>query len=445
MWFFWVFALVPVFLGVSCLFFDRKIAWQEVLGSTVTAFAMAGIFQFVSIAGLTSDNETWSGYGTEARDFTAWQEYYEYAVYRTETYECGTDSKGNPEYCTRQVFDHWEPTTRWHGEYWKLYATLGSENVDFGIDQQKFNYLCQKYNDRHAVAGDRTTGEHNSRMIAGDPNDYVADNKTGWIEPVTVKKHFENKIKAAPTVFSYSKVPTNITVFHWPDNSNWNVSDRVMGTANTMISTLKWDQMNSILGPMKKVNLIIIGYPEGVSQSRAKWQEAEFIGGKKNDLVIVYGGGSKTKPADWCSVFGWTEKNSVKSGIRDMFMDNPINDNIIPKISDEVKSKYTIKDWHKFDYITVQPPTWSYWAYLITMLLVQGGLYYWFNVNELDNEYFDNTNKPHIFDSIYYFFFKKKEVPVSTPVQDEQPYYYRQPADRVAQSKRRYPHRRQRY
>lgn len=439
MWFFWVFALLPVLFGVACFFFNRKIAWQEVLGTVVVAFLMAAIFQEASIAGLTADKETWSGYGTQARDYSTWQEYYEYAVYRTETYECGTDSKGNPEYCTRQVFDHWASTTRWHGEYWKLFATLGSENTDFNIDQSKFNYMCQKYNDRHAVAGDRVTGEHNSRMIAGDPNDYVADNKTGWIEPVTVEKYFKNKIKAAPTVFSYVKVSTNIAVFDWPSNPNWNVSDRVMGTAQTMINTLKWDQMNAVLGSAKKVNLIVIGFPSGVSQDRAKWQEAKFIGGKKNDLVIVYAGGNKTTHADWCSVFGWTEKNSVKSGLRDMFMDNPINDDIIPKISNEVKSHYTIKDWHKFDYITVEPPTWSYWVYLLTMLLVQGGLYIWFNVNELNNEDFDKKANPHIFDPIYYFFFKKKEVSAPTVLQDEQPqpYYYTQPADKIIQPKRR--------
>ena len=50
-------------------------------------------------------------------------------------------------------------------------------------------------------------------MIAGDPNDYVSNNKTGWIEPVTKKVHYENRIKAAPTTFSFVKIPKYVKVF----------------------------------------------------------------------------------------------------------------------------------------------------------------------------------------------------------------------------------------
>jgi len=44
----------------------------------------------------------------------------------------------------------------------------------------------------------------------------MADNKTGWIQPVTKWVSFENRIKAAPSVFSFVAVPTNINVFSYP-------------------------------------------------------------------------------------------------------------------------------------------------------------------------------------------------------------------------------------
>lgn len=395
MWFFWVMCIVPALIGAAFLYFDKKVAWQEWLGSVGAALLLALIFQLVASHGMTDDVETWSGYGVAAKHFSAWQEYYEYAVYRTEYYQVQetyytTDSKGRSQSHThmvthsRQVFDHWEPTTRWHSDSWTLYTTLG----DIGIDQNKYGYMTQKYNDNHAVAGTRTTWEHNSKMIAGDPNDYLAENRTGWIEPVITQKHFVNKVKAAPSLFSFAKVPTNIAVYPWPAVRDWNRSDRVMGTAQQMMDTLVWDQMNAVLGAAKKVNLILVGFPPGSSEDMAKWQQAKWIGGKKNDLVIAYAGGGVV-PVEWVTCFGWTESELVKRNLEDLFLHNPIDHNLIPKICKEVTANYVKKNWHKFDYITIEPPAWSYWVYILVMVLVQGGLYAWFHFNEFDNVHYN--------------------------------------------------------
>ena len=391
MWFFWTFALVPIFAGLFFLWKNKQVCWQEWLGSCAVALVMAGIFQMVAMVGMTDDTETWSGYGNSARQYSRWKEYYEYAVYRTEVYyttetHYTTDSKGRSRSHTervrhtREVFDHWQPSSRWHNASWTLFTTLGN----FSISETKFDDMCGKYDDRHSVPGRRTTSDHNSKMIDVDPNDYVADNKTKWIEPATTIKHFENKIKAAPSLFSFSKVPTNIAVYPWPSNPDWNRSDRVMGTAQSMIDPLKWDQLNAVLGASKKVNLIVIGFPADKGVNIAKWQEAKWIGGKKNDLVICFGGGSKTQPAEWAYVFGWTEKNIVKLDIQDLFTKYPINNDLLPHIQGEVIESYVTKDWHKFDYIKIEPPSWSYWVYLIVMGFTQAGLYFWFNVNEYD-------------------------------------------------------------
>lgn len=396
MWVFWICSLIPIGICGIMLLFSKEVSYKEWLITTGVALLMAALFQVISAIGMTDDIETWSGYVTNTRQFSAWKEYYEYAVYRTEYYteyetRYYTDSKGRSRServsvrKSRRVFDHWESTSRWHNTTWNADTTLG----DYDIDGDKFAYLCQKFNDRHAVPGKRVTSEHNSRMLEGDPNDYVADNRTGWIEPVTCTKHFENRVKAAPTLFSYSKVPTNISVFPWPATKDLFQSDRVIGTAKSHINTLKWDQMNAVLGASKKVNVIIVGFGDQPS-SMANWQEAAWVGGKKNDLVICYGGGNRKNPADWVKVFGWTEKGIVKQNIQSLLLETPINDEIIPKIADEIKEHYVIKDWHKFDYITVEPPDWSYWVYFGVMALVQGGLFFWYNVNDI-SQYNDGS------------------------------------------------------
>lgn len=434
MWFFWLMCIVPALIGVVFLYFNKRVCWQEWLISVGTALLVAFIFQLIASRGMTDDIETWSGYGIQGKHYAAWQEYYEYAVYRTEYYTeresyTTTDSKGrsSTSYRTvtksRQVFDHWEPTTCWHSDSWMFFTTLRN----YEVSNEYYNYLTQKYNDNHAVTGTRTTWAHNSKMIGGDPNDYVADNRTGWIEPVITQKHFVNKVKAAPTLFSFVKVPTNIAVYPWPAVKNWNRSDRVMGTACNMIDTLKWDQMNAILGAAKKVNIIVVGFPSGSSEDMAKWQEAKWIGGKKNDLVISFAGGPE-KP-EWVTCFGWTESNVVKHNLEDLFLNNPINNDLIPKISAEVNANYTKKDWHKFDYITIEPPAWSYWVYLIVMILVQSGLFVWFHFNELDNAYYNkNVNFNDVEEKLlirfkrkwqaFIAFFIKQPKPIQSPVMD---------------------------
>lgn len=389
MWIFWILALLPISIAGLLVLLNRNVSYVEWLISTGVALLMALIFQISASVGMTDDIETWSGYVTNARQFSRWQEYYQEAIYRTEYYQdtetyYTTDDKGHRHSHTRtvtksrRVFDHWEDRKRWHEAHWEVYTTLGN----WDIDQTKYIYLTQKFNDNHPVKGKRTTWEHNSRMIGGDPNDYVADNKTKWIEPVTVTKHFKNKIKAAPSLFSYSKVPTNIVVHSWPKSQNLFVSDRVMGTAKSVITTLNWDQMNAVLGASKKVNLIVVGFGDS-GMDMAGWQESAWIGGKKNDLIICYGG-KANEPATWVKVFGWTEKNIVKQNIQTLFLQNPVNDTIIPLIHNEVIANYVIKDWKKFDYITIEPPTWAYWVYFIVMLVVQGALFFWYHINEID-------------------------------------------------------------
>lgn len=362
---------------------------MEWIITTIVALITAAIFQCVSTIGMTDDIETWSGYVTQAIQTSRWKEYYQEAIYRTEYYyttetQYTTDSKGRTHshsvrvQHSRRVFDHWEDRTCWHEAYWTCYTTIGT----YTINEDKFNYLCNKFNNRHAEAGIRSTGEHNSRMIDGDPNDYVTDNKTGWIEPVTTTRHFKNKIKAAPSLFSYSKVPTNISVYPWPESTDLFVSDRVMGTARASISTLKWDQMNASIGARKKVNLIIVGYGDR-GMDIAEYQESKWIGGKKNDLVIVFGGNPNEKP-NWVKVFGWTEKDIVKENIQSMLLDSKINDDIITNIQAEVVKNYVIKDWTKFDYIKIEPPASAYWIYFGVMILTQVGFGVWYNINDID-------------------------------------------------------------
>lgn len=380
--FFYLLAMLPLIVGGVLFVMSKRINWQEWIINSAVVFLLAGVMHWIAIAGMTADTETWSGQIIQSREYSAWHEYYEYAVYRTEIYyETVSDADGkgsHSEMRTRQVFDHWEPTDRWHNIHWHCWSNI---DTSYEISGEHHRYLEQKFQDRHAVRGTRTTGEHASRMIGGDPNDYVADNKTGWVEPITKHMRFENRVKASPSVFSYVKPPPG-SVNEYPKNDQPFVSDRLLGSA-TLIDKLLFDQMNARLGPSKKVNVIMVGFgPKG--SEYGQMQQAEWIGGKKNDIVICFGGLNK-KPT-WVFVFGWTEKDITKRNLESIILENGAVNSTLPLIEKEIRNNYVLKDWSKFDYIQIQPPMWSYVVFAIVLLLAQGGFWYWAWTNDFTKE-----------------------------------------------------------
>ena len=239
--------------------------------------------------------------------------------------------------------------------------------------------MAGKFGGYRQVPGDRHTGEHASRQIDGDRYDYATDNHTGWVEPVTKLVKFENKVKATPTTFSYPKVPSNIQVFPYPNNGNPFSSDRLIGSA-AIIGTFAFDQMNARLGPAKKVNVIMVGFGNR-DQMAALWQEAAWIGGKKNDVVICYGG-STSKP-DWVRAFGWTDAKACLRKLETIVLDNEVRVETLPLIEHTIISDYRLKDWERsFAHIRVPAPMWSLWAYLTVAILFHVSYWWWAQRNE---------------------------------------------------------------
>lgn len=377
-------ALVPLAFGLILWLFNEEIAlWEWITGAAI-AFIVAGITHAVAIQGMLDDVQTLSGQVTHAIRIPTWLEYYEEAIYRTEHYttqESYSDSKGRSHtrtvHHTRRVFDHWEARQRQHSETNTSYTNLGQV---FGISHEALNAIAIKFGPDAVsrLAGSRTTGEHNSRMLDGDPNDYHVANKSGYIYPVTRLATWENRLKAGPSVFSYEPVPEGVKVYDWPENPNVFQSNRLLGLTGN-IDVLTFDQMNSRLGFKKHVNVILIGFGKQDS-SIAHYQEAKWFGGKKNDLVICFGG-DPAKP-NWAYVFGWTEKSIVKRNIESLIFTSGITMETLPKIEAEINNNYALRDWHQFDYMKIQPRTNTYIWFSIMMVITQTGFYWWASMNQ---------------------------------------------------------------
>lgn len=369
MYLLYIFCLLPILIGYIVKIFNPRIQWREWMIGALAAFLLALPIHYWSYHGQVGDYETWSGKITSAQFIPRWHEYYEYAVYRTEfTY----DEKGNIN-GSYQVFDHWEEATRWHEQYWMAYSNI---NTSYNISESKYKYFVKNFKNESKERGDRTTSEHNSRMISGDPYDYVTYLKDDFVEPITDTRYFVNRIKAAKSVFNFVTPPKEIQVFDYPQNADVWRSNRLLGTAPKDFDIRLVDEMNARLGPTKRVNVIIIGFNSSDS-SLAEWQRSKWIGGKKNDLVICYG----TK---WVKAFGWSESDICKRNIETLFLQNNKTNDLLKLLEAEIWSNYKKREFTEdFQYLTIEPEFKHWMVFIILMILIQGGLYVAFHHENL--------------------------------------------------------------
>jgi hypothetical protein len=361
MWFLYMLACLPAVAGGVQWIRSKQITWWEVLAGLAAAFLVVGISHGCAMYGLTSDIETWSGQVTQVAHHPRWVERYTTTV-------TTTDGKGHTRTRTETHY-------RTHPERW-----VAHDSIPQGLDIDAGTYHA------HAtVLGGQvtTTTPYKSGFHSGDRNVYAVKNTTGACLPTTARRHFENRVKAAPSVFSFAKVSEGTKVFAYPANGNPFQSDRLLGTAVRDMPIVAWDQLNARLGPSKWVNLILVGFGDADSQM-GHWQEAKWIGGRKNDVVLCYGGDPK-QPA-WTYVFGWTEQEIVKRNLESLLLEQGVGVRVLPAIEAEVRARYVIKDWDKFSYISVEPPGWAYVVLFFVLVVTQVGFWLWAHYNEWGKE-----------------------------------------------------------
>jgi hypothetical protein len=119
------------------------------------------------------------------------------------------------------------------------------------------------------------------------------------------------------------------------------------------------------------VNLSVVHFVDK-DPSYGRWQEALWIGGKKNDVVITVG--SSKGAITWCHVFGWTDQTIAKVRIRDAVLAGGFTAPTLHHIEQIVRDDYIIKDWSAFDYLTPEIPG-SYFAWFATICLIMTAIW----------------------------------------------------------------------
>lgn len=360
-------AFIPIIIFFILWLLDKRFSLIELSILVVFNLSFAFLFNYFACKSVLADTETWSGKVNSATYQPEWVEYYQEAIYKTIT-----TGSGKNRHSVR-VFSHYESRYRTHSQRYYTIDTFG-RNID--IDKNRYDEICKLFGGFEPIKGSRSTWEHNSRLHSGDANDYIS--KAGdKIYPVTITKDWENRIKACPSLFSYPLVNSG---FEYPVNSDTFQSNRLVGNANKLINIKEWDRINSILGMKKGVNIIAIGF-NNKNIDEAFNQEAKWIGGKKNDLVICFN--SVGDKITWVKVFGWTESDIVKRNIESLVLSKGF---VLDEIVNIVSKDYTKKDWKKFNYLEVEISVSNYIWFAIIILITNIAWILFSKYNDFDKQ-----------------------------------------------------------
>ncbi len=205
---FYIIAFLPMFIGGILWAMNKNIEWEEWWIGSLLALIMAWCFSGMSFYSKTIDVETWSGEITKA-------------FYHPEWVEKRKTQKGS-KYTT-------------HAEYWDAYSNI---NTKIKIDKKKFDEMKEK------LQSDLVEISNNSsRYYSGNQNTYAIYNKTNEIHyPITEQKTWYNRIKAAPSIFSYPKID-DPKIPEWPKNDNPWISNRLIGEVG-QITIKEWENID---------------------------------------------------------------------------------------------------------------------------------------------------------------------------------------------------------
>jgi hypothetical protein len=73
-------------------------------------------------------------------------------------------------------------------------------------------------------------------------------------------------------------------------------------------------------------------------------------------------------------VFGWTESDLCKRNLESYILKNGLTNASLSAIETEIANNYVLKDWKKFDYLSVEIPT--FWYFIsIAFNIIGVGVY----------------------------------------------------------------------
>lgn len=210
-------------------------------------------------------------------------------------------------------------------------------------------------------------------------------------QPVARTHSYQNYIKAVPESLFHNKLslvhkypgllpayPQTVYDYHY--------TDRVLLAGKNNVPDLdKWNYYLAMalrdLGPAKQANAIIV-FVNTADEAYLHALEAHWLGGKKNDVVLVIGTTNYPK-IEWVQVMSWTKAELFKVQLRDAILalktiDRP---KVIKILHDNIKDGFVRRPMADFEYLKneIEPPMWVLIFGFILGIVGSVGLSIWFH------------------------------------------------------------------
>lgn len=372
---FWIFLtiLIPIVLSIYLVVkYKKEVVWFEHLWLYGYTGVLILIAFLITRFGLALYTEYYGSYVTEIRDYEYWNEY----IHRTctETYSCGTDSKGNTKYCTRTyncdyIANHWQ--------YYRAYTSTGEW---FNLNDAEYTHVLKK------LGGERRFKDMRRNYHRVDGDMYFTKfepNNGDEYASATTSHLYENRIKASDlTVFNLREVTDEqfekYGLHDYPKLRSQIFYPSVIG-ANLPRTNKELKEINGRYGKELQVRIFFWIYKNKPLRT-GLYQEYYFVRGNKNEVHVCIGL-DKSNNIDWVHSFTWSLTLRTAKIKQDILAMNKLNDVTLSNyvktdFKNQLRSEFKRREFSQFDYIKIETPTWLIIVILILQLAGNGFLAY---------------------------------------------------------------------
>ncbi len=280
-----------------------------------------------------------------------------------ETYQSGTDSKGNATYSTRTVY-----YTQDHGPYWKAFDEYGDAH---NSDQTTYEHWRATWGNTNLTGVNKGSAAGFRKAVSG--NIYT----TQWrgtretIYAYADIRKYENRVRVSKSTFGFREADA-ATKKKYPrpaDNGDVSVIHGY-GVRVNLNEENSLRILNAELGRSNRVHNIVLLFDAGIYGAdeilkvRDAWQ-----GPNKNELVTCVGVGADGTVV-WCDVMSWMDDTTIHGLIRqDVAAGGKWSaDTLAESLRKNIPAHWEKKNFHAFDYLHIATPNWLWWVAMIVSI-----------------------------------------------------------------------------
>lgn len=346
---FLAFFLVPLLIAVSgYIWFGKRVTLKELILQVVLQAVVVGCTCAVIYYKNTDDTETWNGrIEGKSRDI----------VSCSHSYPCNCRSVSCGKNCSTTHCD----TCHEH-----------SYDVDWNV---------RTSNNEHFEI---------SRVDSQGINEPPRWSSVRMGEPTSLPHHYENYIKASPDSIFRSGGESKEVMPGYPNGYyDYYRLDRLVQVGMSIPDAAEWNkdltELNADLGRARQVNIVLV-LTRDKPREWYKYLERQWIGGKKNDVVLVINT-SADGAISWVETMAWTDHAYFKVRLRDEVYSIGKLDRaaIFGALRADISEQFKRKPMSDFSYLraAVTPSTTEFVVGMIVCTIAALLLGWWVEENDI--------------------------------------------------------------